>query len=265
MNQYTKKKKNIKRIVFIGGKQIGVNCLKRLLKYNIIPELVVANSDDNGTNSWHDSLVKFCSESKLNIIKGRRVKDKQIIKAIKKINPEIIFCIGSTEIIPNDILKVPKLGCLNIHPALLPKYQGRYSTVHAIFNGEKSTGVTIHWMDSGIDSGPIISQKKINIKNTDTAKILYDKFTKVGEQLFTEFIKKWLYENNILSTLQNKKNASFYSKRLPNDGQIDWNWTGKKIFNFIRAMTFEPFPPVSFKIGNKKMVIVDEKYFKGYR
>lgn len=254
-----------KTCVFIGGKQIGANCLRQLLKCTVVPQLIIANTDDMGLDTWHESLVKLAKENSLPVIQNKKVKSKEIINEIKKLKPEIIFCIGATQIIPEDILKIPTLGCLNIHPALLPKYRGRYSTALAIFNGEKETGATVHWMDAGIDSGPTIIQKKITIEDTDTAKTLYDKFTKVGEDLFVKFLKKWLSGKKILSRPQNESKATYYPKGLPNQGQINWSWSGKKVFNFIRAMTFEPFPPVSIKIGNKKMVIVDKKYFTGYQ
>ena len=254
-----------KNCVFIGGKQIGVNCLKQLLKREIAPRLVIGNVDDNGEDTWHESLVRVAGENSLDTVKNRKVKEPEVIRKIKEINPEIIFCIGGTQLIPTEVLAIPRLGCLNIHPALLPKYRGRYSTVHAIFNGEKYTGVTAHWMDEGIDSGPIIMQEKIKIEEEGTAKTLYDKFTSVGEKLFVEIIEKWINEEEITSTPQNENESTFYKKELPNNGEINWEWDGKKIRNFIRAMTFEPFPPASFKIGSKEMVIVDKKYFKGFK
>lgn len=253
-----------KNCIFIGGKQIGVNCLKQLLKRGVVPELIIGNLDDDGEDTWHESLIKVAEEKGLDAIKNKKVKDPEVIKKIKEINPEIIFCIGGTQLIPSEVLVVPRLGCLNIHPALLPKYRGRYSTAHAIFNGEKYTGVTAHWMDEGIDSGPIIMQERIEIDENDTAKSLYDKFTSVGEKLFAEIIEKWINGERITSVPQNENEATFYKKELPNNGKIDWSWDGRKIRNFIRAMTFEPFPPASFNIGKKKMVIVDEKYFKGF-
>jgi UDP-4-amino-4-deoxy-L-arabinose formyltransferase/UDP-glucuronic acid dehydrogenase (UDP-4-keto-hexauronic acid decarboxylating) len=259
------KNKNIeynKRCVFIGGKQIGVDCLKQLLAKGVTPQLVIANMDDDGNTLWHESLVKAASQYKLPLIKKLRVSNPHVINEIKKINPEIIFCIGGTQIIPEEVLNIPTLGCLNIHPALLPKYRGRYSTVHAIFNGEKKTGVTAHWMDTGIDSGPIIKQKKITITNSDTARTLYDKFTTVGGELFKEVIDQWLLGKKIHSKPQDERKATYYPKGLPNNGEINWNWNGKKIYNFIKAMTFEPFSPASFTIGDKNMVIVDEKYVK---
>ena len=252
-------------VVFIGGKQIGVNCLKQLLKFKITPSLVIPNLDDIGTDTWHESLTKFAFKNNLTVISGKKIKDPEVVAKIHSLTPEIIFCIGGTQIIPPAVLRIPKLGTLNIHPALLPKYRGRYSTVHAIFNGERSTGVTIHWMDEGIDSGPIIMQKKIKIEKYDTARSLYDKFTKVGEQLFVLFLKKWTSGERTASHAQDDAVATYYPQMLPNNGQINWNWDGKKILKFIRSMTFEPFSPVTFKIGGKEMVVVDKKYFSGFK
>lgn len=250
--------------VFIGGKQIGANCLRQLLKKKITPKLVIANLDDKGKDTWHESLVRVAEEQNLPVIKNKKLNDAEPAKKIKEAIPEIIFCIGSTQLVPKEILLIPKLGCLNIHPALLPKYRGRYSTAHAIFNGEEHTGVTVHWMDKSIDSGPIIMQEQIKISEDDTAKTLYDKFTLVGEKLFVKFLEMMSSGKEIKTVPQDESQATYYPKELPNKGEINWDWDGKKIRNFIRAMTFEPFPPASFMIGKKKMVIIDEKYFRGF-
>src|SRR3989344_2046720 len=122
---------NPKKCIFIGGKQVGVDCLKALLKAGIAPQLVIPNLDDTGNNLWHDSLTHFAKSKKLKLITGKKVSSDKVVNLIKKIKPEIIFCIGGTQIIPKKVLRIPKLGCLNIHPAMLPKYRGRYSTVHA--------------------------------------------------------------------------------------------------------------------------------------
>lgn len=254
-----------KNFIFIGGKQIGVNCLRKLLEFKIRPSLVIGNIDDLGKDSWHQSLVKFALENNLSTIKKRKVREPFVIKRIKEINPDIIFCIGGTQMIPSEVLKIPRLGCLNIHPALLPKYRGRFSTVHALFNNEKYTGVSAHWMDEGIDSGPIIFQEKFKIEKEDTAKSLYDKFTKVGTNIFVKFVTYWMKGKKISSKQQNKKEATYFPPGLPNNGEIDWTWDGQRILRFIKAMTFEPFPPVTFKIGDKEMVIADKKYFKGFK
>ena len=250
--------------VFIGGKQIGVNALRTLLAHEMSPELVVTNLDDDGVDTWHESLVRVAREANLPLITGRKVRDPEIVERIKNIDPDIIFCIGGMQIIPEELLKIPKLGTLNIHPALLPKYRGRFSTAHAIFNGEEYTGATVHWMDEGLDTGPIILQEKFAITQDDTARTVYDKFTETGTKLFEDFLVILESGEKIIATPQDESIATYYPKEMPGNGKIDWSWDGSKIERFIRAMTFEPFPPPEFMIGEKKMVIIDERYFPGF-
>jgi methionyl-tRNA formyltransferase len=250
---------------FIGGKQIGVDCLRRLLERGIVPSVVIGNMDDDGRDaSWHESLIRVAEEAGIPVIRKRKVREADVIEHLRSVAPEIIFCIGGMQIIPKEVLQLPRLGCLNIHPALLPKYRGRYSTVHAIANGEEQTGVTIHWMDEGIDSGPVIMQRAFRIEDDDTGKTLYGKFTVHGGALFGEFLDLWLSGKEIAAVPQNESEATYYPKGMPNGGVIDWSWDGRKIRNFIRAMTFEPFPPAAFQIGDKKMVIIDERFFSGF-
>ena len=258
----------IKRnFVFIGGKPIGIACLMALTERGLKPDLVIGNMDDDGLGIrtlWHESLIKTSKSLGLKTLFQKRLKSSEIYLKIKETQPEIIFCIGGTQIIPEKILKLPKLGVLNIHPAPLPKYRGRYSTVHAIFNGEKIHGVTLHWMNEEIDAGPIIFKETFPISQSDTAKDIYNKYTNIGVKLLNKFLDHWLKEITLPCEEQNNNEATYYPMALPNNGNIDWSWDGEKIYNFIRSMTFEPFPPPSFMIGNKKMVIVDEKYFTGF-
>ena len=253
-----------KKVVFIGGKQIGVNCLKILLENKIRPELVIPNKDDTDqSEEWHDSLTKVAEESQLKVYRNS-LKDEETKNKIYDIKPDIIFCIGSNAIVPDSIIQIPKEKTINIHPALLPKYRGRFSTVYAIFNGDNKTGVTLQYINKLMDAGPVIFQREFSISNADTAKDVYDNFTKVGTELFINFIDDWINNRDIVSVDQDESISSV-CRGLPNNGNIDWNWDGQKILRFIRSMTFPPFPPVNFMIGDRKMVIIEEKYFKGYK
>lgn len=256
---------NLKSFVIIGGRQISVDCLKELLKRGLKPRLIIGNPGDRGQDAWFQSLVKFAKKQKLPTLVDQRIDQSDVIRKIKAAQPEVIFCLGATQIIPPEVLKIPKLGCFNIHPALLPKYRGRYSTAHVIFNGEKYAGVTAHWLNEKMDAGPIIFQKRIAINPDDTAKSLYDKvLTRGGLALFKKFLNLWLSGRPILSHPQNEKQATSFPKKMPNDCRLDWSWSGRKIRDFIRAMTFEPFPSAEFRLGKKQMVIIDKKYFKGF-
>lgn len=142
---------------FIGGKEIGYKCLVYLLRKKLVPKYVIPNIDDNGKDTaFHNSIVKLAKKNKIKVLTQDNLIDK-LNSNRKKF--DIIFCLGSTQILKKDIIIKSKLGTLNLHPSLLPKYRGRYSLVHAIFNDEKFSGVTAHWIGNKIDTGKIICQK----------------------------------------------------------------------------------------------------------
>jgi len=252
------------RCIFIGGKELGYKALNILLNHKIKPLLVIGNMDDNGKhNIWHRSVIRIAKKNKIKcFVKKKLLKNKNLIK-LKNI--DIIFCIGSTQILPKKILNLPKLGCLNIHPSLLPKYRGRFSTLRSILNGDKETGVTAHFIGKKIDMGRIIMKKKISIPSSFTAKDLYDRFELEGILIFKKILNM-LKRGHKIKTYNIKRikgrELKYYKKELPNDGEINWKWTGKKIKNFIRAFSFEPFYPPYFYIGKNKMVVVSEKLLK---
>ncbi len=251
--------------IFIGGRQLGVDCFRLLIEKGVTPLFVIPEPDDDGEKiMFYESLTAEARKMGIEVLVGARVKDPEVITKIKKSAPNIIFHVGGTQLIPKEVIEAAKLGCSNLHPALLPKYRGRFSTVHALVNGEKETGVTLHWLDEGMDSGPIIMQKAYPIEDEDTGRTLFEKFTKVGTVLFGRFVDLWLSGKEIPSKPQNEAEATYYPKGLPNNGEIDWSWDGEKIKRFIRAMTYEPYPPPSFKAGDKEFVIIDKKYFKGF-
>jgi methionyl-tRNA formyltransferase len=119
-------------------------------------------------------------------------------------------------------------------------------------------------MDEGLDTGPIILQKEFAITNEDTARTVYDKFTETGTAVFEGFLSLLMNDKEIIAIPQDESQATYYPKDMPGGGKIDWSWDGETIHRFIRAMTFEPFPPPDFMIGEKRMVIIDEKYFPGF-
>lgn len=250
--------KNIKKIdfIFVGGKAIGYRCLSFLLKKKLFPKYLIPNLDDNGKNTFfHKSIVKLAKKNKIKIL----TQDKLINKLnLNRKKFDIIFCLGSTQILKKDILTKSKLGTLNLHPSLLPKYRGRYSLVHAIFNDEKFSGVTAHWIGNKIDTGKIICQKKFLISKIDTSKDVYQKFTNHGFEIFKLILDKVLKKKKIQSFALTKT-TKYIKKSFPNNGQVNWNWHGKKIYNFFRSMIFEPFPPPFFTIGKKKYYIVSEE------
>ncbi len=240
--------------IFVGGKKLGYETLNFLLKKNFKPLCVLPNKDDKGfDNIFNKSIVKLARRKKIKIIKFRSLAN--FLKKYKN-NLDAIFCLGSTRILPQNIIKIPKIGTLNIHPSLLPKYRGRYSLVHAIANGEKFSGLTSHWIGEKIDLGKIISKKKIIISKEDTGATLYEKFTIEAIKEFKKIFLKIINGKKIITYKQKKGVTRYKNKHFPNNGNINWNWKGNKIYNFLRSMIHEPFPPPEIKIGKSSYYLV---------
>jgi methionyl-tRNA formyltransferase len=247
------------KVVFMGGKLLGPRCLNELLnfpEFNI--KLVVVNRDDLGRDSWYPSLAKLSHRLGLPVSRPTKVNDHKFEKVLFDIEPDYIFCVFYEQILKSGVLHAPTKGAINIHYAPLPKYRGRFSTMYGIFNGDKEAGVTIHWIDRGIDTGQIISQHKVPIYDTDTAKDLYYRCTETGINMFRGLLAKIVLEKRIRSRKQDESKATYTPHRLPNDGKIDWTWDSKRIHNFIRAMTFPPYPGPTFTIGDKEMIIQEK-------
>jgi methionyl-tRNA formyltransferase len=247
--------------IFIGGKRLGYETLNFLLKKKAIPCCLVPNKDDIGKDStFGKSVLKLARKKKIKIVK---LENLHSFITKKKIAIDFFFCLGSTLILPKNVIDIPKIGALNIHPSILPKYRGRYSLPHAIFNNEKFAGLTIHWIGKGIDNGKIITQKKIKISNDDTAGTMYKKFTDLSVIEFKKVFKK-IFSNKkkIFSRGAKKAKTKYVNKHFPNFGEINWKWEGKKIRNFIRSMIHEPFHPPEIKIGSKSFFIVSKEYLQ---
>ena len=157
------------------------------------------------------------------------------------------------QILKKEIISLPKYGCTNLHSALADQYRGCFSTAWTILNGEKFTGVTLHYIDESIDGGDIIAQRKVRIKNDDTGYSLYQKCTNTGVSLFKRFFPK-LKLGLVPAKPQDKTKGRYYKREFPSQ-EIDFYKSGREIYNHIRAMLFEPFPAPYFYIGNEKYEI----------
>ena len=139
---------------------------------------------------------------------------------IKKSKPDLILSIFSKEIIPKSIIQIPIIGCVNLHPALLPFYRGISPTFWCLANGEKKTGITLHYIDAGIDTGAIISQKEIDIKEVMTEHALYMRCAKEGAKLVSDFLYQLKNNTNALrQTIENSKEGNYY--RLPSKRAVN--------------------------------------------
>jgi methionyl-tRNA formyltransferase len=150
---------------------------------------------------------------------------------------------------------------INIHGSLLPKYRGRTPHVWAIINNEKITGVTAHFIDEGCDTGDIIVQKKIKILPAHTGAKVLAEFEKIYPLLTSEVIDQ-IMSGTISSKVQDNSKATYFGKRTPDDGEIDWSWQKERIRNWVRAQAY-PYPG-AFTYCDNKRVIIDKIIFSNH-
>lgn len=228
------------KIIFIGTPEFGAIILEKLMANGYSPVAVITASDKPaGRKQIITPPPTKISAQKYNI----PVLQPEILANYKleitNYKPDLIVVAAYGQILPQEILEIPKHGCLNVHPSLLPKYRGATPIQSAILNGDKETGVTIMLMDEGMDTGPILTQRKTIIGPQETAKQLHDRLAQLGSELLIDVIPDWV-NGKIEPILQNEKEATYTKILTRNDGEIDWEKSPQEIDRQVRA--YNPWP-----------------------
>lgn len=246
--------KNNQSIFFIGGRDRGFLCLSELLKRK--EKLVgacIMQEDPHEIEKYDERIGTFLKNKQIKYIFCNNVNKKNAKEFIKSLNPYLIVVMGWRTIIPSEILDLPKGGCVAVHESLLPFYRGFSPVNWAIINGEKESGVSLFYLDKGIDNGDIIAQEKIKIGPDDTAYDLYKKTTKASIEIFFKYLP--LLKNAKAPRIkQNEKMATYTCLRTPADGLINWGNSSSSIYNLIRGLSY-PYPGAYTFLGNKKLVV----------
>lgn len=204
------------------------------------------------TDKGSSNIIKICKANNIPVYAGNPRK-QEIDNFLDGLSCDIIASVNYLFIIDNKIIKLAKKLCFNIHGSLLPKYRGRTPHVWAIINNEKETGITAHLIDEGCDTGDIIKQVKIQIQENDTGATILDRYKELYIPLVEDVI--FNFQNNTITyTKQDETKATFFGKRTPEDGRIDWSWSVERIINWVRAQAY-PYPGAFTFYNNSKMVI----------
>ena len=251
------------KILFAGGKDIGCGCLEQLLQYSKVEVVAVLinQGSDTAPDRWYESAAEIALKNDILVYAPKNINDSATVKLIKALEPELIVAVYYDQILKSEVLEIPFMGCINLHFGLSEEYRGCYPTTWAIINGETKTGITIHYINEGIDAGDIISQQHIDIMPNDTGKSLYYKCTAAGIQLFNNTFPEILKGTAPRRVQVTTTKTKYYKREFPSQ-QIDFSKSEKEIFDHIRAIYFPPFPLPYFYIGKKKMVIVEETILK---
>ena len=251
------------KIVFMGTPDFARDSLKALVENGYDIELVVTNPDKpkgRGMKMIPSDVKIYASEHGLNILQPLKIKNNnEFIDKLREINPDVICVVAYGKIIPKEILDIPKLGCINVHGSLLPKYRGAAPIQWAVLNGDSETGITTMFMNEGMDTGDILLQEKIRIGPDDTTGEVWNKLSVLGADLLVKTLQE-LLEGKVKHIPQHD-NFTLDSMLKKEMAKIDWkNKTGLEIKNLVRGLN--PFMGAYSYINDKKIKFWKVDYIK---
>lgn len=206
------------------------------------------------------SIIDFAKADSIPLFVGNP-RNENAKQFIANNQVDLLLSVNYLFLIEKDLIQWPLVAAINFHGSLLPKYRGRTPHVWAIINNEEFTGVTAHLIDEKCDSGDILFQKAIPIAYDDTGASILEKFTNIYPKLVDEVISK-LTSGEVLYQKQDHPKATYYGKRVPADGLINWDWHKERIRNWVRALAY-PYPGAFTFYDNKKIFIDEIQYDDG--
>lgn len=229
-------------IVFMGTPDFALTSLDKLIKKGYIISTVISQPDrpkGRGKKVQPPPVKERALQAGINVQQPERVKDPEFIKALKNLRPDIIIVVAYGQILPEEIIKLPGLGCINVHASLLPKYRGAAPINWCIINGEKKTGVTTMYMDRGMDTGDILMQRETEIKDDETAGQLHDRLALLGAELLIETLGG-IERGSVARKAQDHSEATYAPQLNRETGRVDWNNEAQSIYNLVRGTNPRP-------------------------
>jgi len=219
---------------------MGCGGIEALLRNGFEIQAVFTYQDNPDESNWFDSVAELASHHRIPVFVPDNINHPLWVDRIRTLEPDILFSFYYRDLIGKAILDIPKFGCLNLHGSLLPKYRGRAPLNWAIINGETETGVSLHYMTERADDGDIVGQQTIAIDEKESAVSLNKKMVETASQLLDRFLPL-IKDHTAPRQLQDHSVATYFGRRTPADGAIDWSIPSRAINNLVRAVT-RPYP-----------------------
>lgn len=229
------------KTIFMGTPEFAIPSLK-VVSQNTDLKLIFTKEDKRnarGNKIIYSPVKQFGLDNDIEVIQPKRMKDEEVIAKIKEINPDLIVVVAYGKILPKEIIDIPKYGIINVHSSLLPKYRGASPIHSAILNGDKESGVSIMYIEEGLDSGDVILKETCEITEDDTLGTLHDRLKELGA-IGLEKALKLIEAEEVKAEKQDDSKATFVKPITKEQAKINWNNTKEVTFNQIRGLN--PFP-----------------------
>ena len=242
------------RVVFMGTPEFAVPVLEMLIENTNV--IMVITQPDKEIGRKHElsysPIKKVALEHNIKVFQP--IKIRKEFQEIIDLKPDIIITCAYGQIIPEEILNCPRLGCINVHASLLPRLRGGAPLHHAIIDGEEKTGITIMYMDKDMDTGDIISTREYQIKDTDNVGTLHDTLSIMGRDLLLETLPSIINGTN-KRIPQDHSKATFAWNIKREEEHIDFNKTAREIYNQVRGLY--PWPTANTIINGNEVKVLE--------
>lgn len=243
------------RVIFMGTPDFAVGTLEAVIDagHEVVLAVTQPDKPKGRGKSMQAPPVKECAlEHEIEVYQPKRVREAECIEYLKKYEPDIIIVAAFGQILPKEILEMPKYGCVNVHASLLPKYRGAAPIQWAVINGDKVSGVTTMRMDEGLDTGDMIEKAEVVLAEDETGGSLFDRLAEVGANLCVHTMKS-IEEGTATYTKQEEHAATHVGMIHKQMGNIDWMQSAESIERLIRGLN--PWPSAYTKLNGKTLKV----------
>ncbi len=251
------------KIIFMGTPDFAVGTLEEIIKAGHEVALVVTQPDKpKGRKGLLQAppVKELAEKEGIPVFQPKRVREPEAVETLRKVGADMIVVAAFGQILPKEILEMPRFGCINVHASLLPKYRGAAPIQWAVINGDPTAGVTIMKMDIGLDTGDMIRKAEIPLDPEETAGSLFDKLAQVGAKLCVETMVS--IENGTATyEKQPEEEATHVSMISKEMGLLDWSKSATSLECFIRGMN--PWPSAYTHVDGKTLKIWKAKVLDG--
>ncbi|PTI92874.1 methionyl-tRNA formyltransferase [Staphylococcus simulans] len=250
------------RIIFMGTPDFSTKVLEMLIaKEDVIAVVTQPDRPVGRMRVMTPPPVKEVAlQNGIEVYQPEKISQSEDLQTLIDLKPDLIVTAAFGQILPKALLDAPRLGAINVHASLLPKYRGGAPIHQAIIDGEKETGVTIMYMAPKLDAGDIISQQAIDIEANDDVGSMHDKLSFLGADLLAKTLPDIINGTNERIE-QNEEEATFASNISREDERIDWSKSAQDIYNHIRGLS--PWPVAYTKLDDKNMKLYQAHIVEG--
>ena len=234
--------------------EVGVRCVRELLAQGVRIPLLFSHADDPDENQWFGSVQQLAETHGLNVVTPDSPNTAEWIAKGQAAHPDFVFSFYYRYMLDRAWLTVPRHGALNIHGSLLPKYRGRAPVHWAIIRGESMTGASLHYMVEKPDAGALVDQEAVPILENDTALEVSIKVAQAAETVLRRSLPKLIAGTASSQPLDLSK-GSYFGRRRPEDGRIDWRRGAREVHDLVRAVA-PPFPGAFTDINGCRLAIL---------